>query len=511
MEQKRRCPECHLIFEAPAPESGVLTCPLCDTVFSVAPAHGSMPATSGRHVFKGCAALGVLAVFVGGLVYAAYHLTESVGSTPATAPSFAAIVPPRPEPSPIVEDPSAPPPKPAVRPPKPPPKSPTPPPKPPPPLKKTTDPPPKIVRKPLSLPERVNHAIDRGVEYLRTYDGTHQPQRNYLGLLGLTLLECGVSEKDPTVQDIANWLRMREHDLNRTYELATDILFLDRLNDPEDRPIIRTFGHRLMGGQNRWGAWSYDCPVKNKRGQRYGEPVNPKAPPRPSAMTFQGDNSNTQFAILGLWVARRHGVQAERALLAAERHFRETQLREGSWCYDSRNVASRDSMTCAALMGLAMRHGMIAGRGRDIRPDQPVEVSDKAVTQGLNFLGRSMKKIKQVGGSVVGVEARDALYYLWSLERMAVIYNLRTVGEREWYPWAAEMLVEAQKIDGSWEGRFQPLVNTCFALLVLRRSNLTPDLRLTVQGQPPAELGPTTKRGKKSPAPLPADAIPAKK
>jgi hypothetical protein len=85
------------------------------------------------------------------------------------------------------------------------------------------------------------------------------------------------------------------------------------------------------------------------------------------------------------------------------------------------------------------------------------------------------------GERIVGVEARDPLYFLWSLERMAVIYDLTTIGDREWYPWCAEMLVAVQRADGSWQAPYPGPVGTCFALLILKRSNFAKDLQLTVR------------------------------
>ena len=43
------------------------------------------------------------------------------------------------------------------------------------------------------------------------------------------------------------------------------------------------------------------------------------------------------------------------------------------------------------------------------------------------------------------------LYFLWSVERVAVLYNLPTIGKKEWYRWGAEILVANQKKDGNWE------------------------------------------------------------
>jgi hypothetical protein len=526
MELKRTCPECNLIFDATLPESGTLTCPLCDAVFSPRPPAALTPAppaasasstppriTSGQHVLKGCVAVGTLLVLVGGLVYA-YHLVGGIEQkTAALLPTPAPATPSTEAPT-VIEVVQLPPPP--QR--QPPPREPA--------LPQRPSAPPPIVqapRRPLSLAERVNEAIDRGTDYLRHRHSEHNNYRNYLGLLGLTLLECGVPAQDPSVRQIAGWIRSRERDLWSTYELTLAILFLDRLNDPRDRTLLRTFDQRLLTGQLECGAWTYSCLNSDKRRPAAPPPLNPQIPsviswsnakplsdPKArSRISYGGDNSNTQFAILGLWVAQRHGVSSRAALLAAEQYFRQTQKSDGSWAYHPNAMNYRDSMTCAGLMSLAMRYGVIGGQGRDIRPEHPVHVRDRAVTEGLRFLGRSLDKIARAGEQITGVEARDPLYFLWSLERMAVIYDLRTIGDTEWYPWAAEMLVEIQQPDGIWRAPYAAPIGTCFALLILKRSNPAHDLQLAV-GEPPrrgpdvtgptviqgpdAALGPTTTR-----------------
>jgi hypothetical protein len=246
-------------------------------------------------------------------------------------------------------------------------------------------------------------------------------------------------------------------------------------------------------GQLDCGAWTYLCLVNNRP-----TPRTHFWDPGWHRISYRGDNSNTQFAILGLWVAQRYGVPARSALLATARYFQNTQAGDGSWSYHAKAAANRDSMTCAGLMSLAMRYGVSSGQGRDIRPDHPISIQDPAVLRGLRYLARSLDKIVVDGNRIVGVEARDPFYFLWSLERMAVIYDLNKVGEREWYPWAAQLLVEAQGRDGRWLGIADPAA-TCFALLVLKRSNLARDLKLTVQEPPSPSLpdvaGPTILQG----------------
>jgi hypothetical protein len=95
----------------------------------------------------------------------------------------------------------------------------------------------------------------------------------------------------------------------------------------------------------------------------------------------------------------------------------------------------------------------------------------------------------------------DELYFFWSLERTATVYGVRTIGTTEWYPWAAGFLVNAQGQDGSWHRALAPPIGTCFALLVLRRTNLAEDLtatlpkRITIREPREAPPGLTTRPG----------------
>jgi hypothetical protein len=60
---------------------------------------------------------------------------------------------------------------------------------------------------------------------------------------------------------------------------------------------------------------------------------------------------------------------------------------------------------------------------------------------------------------------------------MALVYDLKTIGTKDWYTWGAQLLVADQQADGSWQGEFAGRgCDTCFALLFLRRANPVSDL-----------------------------------
>src|SRR5207249_2369010 len=81
------------------------------------------------------------------------------------------------------------------------------------------------------------------------------------------------------------------------------------------------------------------------------------------------DNSNTQFAIMGLWAARHHGIPADGSLRLCEIYFRSTHTR-GTWGYAGNlEPYGRGSMTCAGLMGLAIGAGVVRDRQLKTAPD----------------------------------------------------------------------------------------------------------------------------------------------
>src|SRR5262249_19240609 len=79
-------------------------------------------------------------------------------------------------------------------------------------------------------------------------------------------------------------------------------------------------------------------------------------------------------------------------------------------------------------------------------------------------------------------DAWGDLYFLWSLERVAVIYDLKKVEGKDWYAWGSAILLASQRPDGSWQDRFPGVPDTCFALLFLRRANLAKALPDELRG-----------------------------
>ena len=380
------------------------------------------------------------------------------------------------------------------------------------------------VTKPPCESTRVNLVIDKGVAWLKeVVNGRAGGRQGVRGeaLAGLTLMECGVSGTDPAVQKVAADIRARALATTATYDIATQIWFLDRLGEARDQALIRTLALRLIANQGPTGGWGYgsralttseeqqlvhllgDRPLNANWRQEMNASLVPggmtktKPPARKPAASGMAtlplfrwepgkkydwvaagheDNSLTQFAILALWSARKQGVPVERCLAFVEARFRTHQNADGSWGYRLNTTARRDSMTCAGLLGLAV------GRGLDRQGDNPRgEVKDEAINKALVYIGQLVGKpaVLRGGvrkGSLIAAQGWGDLYCLWSLERMAVVYDLKTVAGKDWYAWGSDIIMNAQSADGSWHEAFPGVPDTCFALLFLKRVNIVQDL-----------------------------------
>jgi hypothetical protein len=199
------------------------------------------------------------------------------------------------------------------------------------------------------------------------------------------------------------------------------------------------------------------------------------------------DNSNTQFAILALWAAQRHDVPMERTLRLMVHRYDSSQELDGRWLYHYRvdDVPNdRPAMICVGLLGLAVGHGLArpAGAGEQAMP--AAVARDRRIVDAFALLARYLRPSTP--------EAPNPFcnnrYFLWSVERVAVLYDLPAIGERDWYRWGAEPLLASQQRGGYWERSAYPgstdTADTCFALLFLKRANLVRDLTERIRPRP---------------------------
>jgi len=262
--------------------------------------------------------------------------------------------------------------------------------------------------------KKIKQAIERGVEYLKRQQKEngewHYQESGMTSLAALTLLECGVPPNDHQIQKAAMFVRNAAVMEDKTYSISLAIVFLDRLGEEVDVALIEAMAVRLLSGQHGDGGWTYKSgsEMVGKQQDRLNQAVLRrgdgkdirKAPtiderrtsadlgpdtkqeidnilqrgpaaqaPGLGEIVQRPDNSNTQFAVLALWTARRYGIPVEDALNKVEQRFHRSQNGDGGWGYlllgeqpgvfnANASTASTAAMTCAGLLGLAMQHAV---------------------------------------------------------------------------------------------------------------------------------------------------------
>jgi hypothetical protein len=220
-----------------------------------------------------------------------------------------------------------------------------------------------------------------------------------------------------------------------------------------------------------------------------------------------GDNSNTQFAALALWIGRRHGLPVEHALALLDAGTRACQAPNGGFPYTRWSfrggqgpmvtINAEAAMTCSGLMCLAITAGAVNERVLGKNPKAKRGLinpnKDASIRGGFDALSVCIgEPIADSGRQPVNLGLHafgKGYYFLWSVERVAAVYGLQKIAKKDWYAWGAEILLANQNRDGSWKGTYGAMVDTSFALLFLCRSNLAPDLTASLRGISGGEVG----------------------
>ena len=287
----------------------------------------------------------------------------------------------------------------------------------------------------------INRAIDRGIAYLRARqlaDGSWPYQAGRqdgaTALCVFSLLVAGVPADDRAVEAGSTFFVAKSPQF--TYTVALNVMALGRADPRRYRDRIAECAQFLTTAQQRnpgvSGMWTYGG------GQGTG-----------------GDNSNTQFAMLGLYEALRAGVSVPSGVLrAAEEHYTRNQNADGGWPYRS-GTASSGSMTAAGVASLHIVGSTLYAQ--HVTCGQYVH--DRRIAGGLQWLADHFSVTQNPGGD------GHHYYYLYALERAGMLSGLKFFGRHDWYREGAEFLVSRQGADGSWGNE----VDTAFAILFLAK------------------------------------------
>jgi hypothetical protein len=311
---------------------------------------------------------------------------------------------------------------------------------------------------PEQLVDRVRRSIDRSVQFLRDMErGSGHWERdqlaaNYKGgctsLALLALLNAGVKPDDPAVSRGLKWLRKIEP--RQTYVVGLQTMVFAEVNSPRDRILIQENANWLLDARVRAN--------QELRGWSYGR-----------GLGINADNSNTQYAMLGLHAAHSVGVKIDREVWKSIRSFyqRSQDPGSGAWGYGMGRGDTRLTMTTAGLCGLIIA-GNDLNEGREI-----LLPNGKAQNCGEYEENEHAAKALQWIGRHFRVRDTPHIFYnLYGIERAGRLSGLRFFNDHDWYREGCEYLTSLQRDDGSWQSRDldgSQIVATSFALLFLSK------------------------------------------
>jgi len=299
----------------------------------------------------------------------------------------------------------------------------------------------------------------RGVAFLKKEqksDGSFKRDTGMTAFCLYALAHAGLDREDKAFERGLRWL-LANQARPGTYSSSLTIMALFTLDPVLFKKHIGRLAKLIARGQCENGQWTY----KLKRG-RAG-----------------GDNSNTQFALIALWYARRAGAEVDRGVFGkALAYFLSTQNEDGGWGYTEKGrKKSYGSMTATGLVSILIARAAVTNRKvADLfGKREPREAAAiKWLAEHLALDRNPEANFTLEGGRG---RARKVItdsfwrhYWLWSLERSMAAAGVSKLGERDWYAEGVKHLAASIRDDGSWVGSESSLQATTFAVLFLSRA-----------------------------------------
>ncbi|MCY2970142.1 MAG: hypothetical protein NTZ30_05675, partial [Planctomycetota bacterium] len=315
---------------------------------------------------------------------------------------------------------------------------------------------------PEKLVDKVRVSIDKGIQYLRDMEKgkgnweldaeSNIRKGGWTSLAMLSLLNCGVPPEDEMMKRGLEYLRGIPPAQTYTVGLQTMVYCLAK--QPQDRDRIQRNVDWLKA-------------AKLKDGWSYGERAFGSA-----------DNSNTQYALLGLHEAFVAGANVDRKILEEVRsYFIKTQVpKDGGWTYRGGGLTTM-TMTTAGLSNLLITGADLEVGRQKLRDDGVAELcgiyeENKAVADALRWVGNNFPAKLTVERTRAAFQ--HPYYGLYGIERVGRLTGNRFIGGHDWYRLGCEFFIETQKADGRWDGEGRgfdhwPVVATSFSLLFLSK------------------------------------------
>ncbi len=296
---------------------------------------------------------------------------------------------------------------------------------------------------------------------------------DYNALMLYTLVHSGIGLHNEIVQRLL--AAVLGTPFLRTYQVALTAASLAAIDPPKYREKLALCAQYLIDWQCENGQWGYSdrykpdvpagMPVTTGTGGETGTVAKFQIRRVKKLGAIVGDNSNSQYAALGLKACATAGCQIDSGTLQkAIDWWQKSQQKIGAWSYNYEGqyqelLGLYGSMTAGAASSLIMLKQM---QGLDPK-------NSEHIRKGINWLADNFT-VEKNARTPSGREEWHH-YFLYAIERLGDLYPTEKIGKYPWYAIGATYLIKTQQKDGSWLGTKPDLAiaDTCFALLFLER------------------------------------------
>ena len=284
------------------------------------------------------------------------------------------------------------------------------------------------------IKQRVDNLIELILEEQKP-DGSWQYSGHNSGSTALHLLAlstAGLTEKHPAIQKGIAYLKENFPDKD-TYSMGIYACAFQAIDQRKYKNEIKKAAAWLQKAQFK-GTWNYSG-------------------------NAAGDNSVSQFAILGLKAAKDAGIDVPKAVFTnTAKHFILTQNKDGGWGYTGRSGSS-PSMTAAALASLSvcniekeisleiLKGPQFCGKYKDTQ----------AIVRGINWITKYMNARNP---EAIFSEA----YTAYAVERVGIFFDQKFIGKYDWYRQGSATILNNNVNNGFY-------VPKAFKLLFLAKGN----------------------------------------
>lgn len=327
-------------------------------------------------------------------------------------------------------------------------------------------------------PKTLEDAVRGGMAYIKSKSALFAKESKNDELLLWTCYQGGLGENEPEFK--AALKTILEKKLEKTYNVALMAMLLEDMDRVKYQQRLAQCAQFLLDNQCANGQWAYGEPSLFVESIQL-PPLRPKEKSRKVQVVKKrdgppaGDNSNSMYAMLGLRACHDAGILLPTASVElAAKWWRDTQTKiskpgavpaEG-WCYGKHEHKPYGSMTAGGVGSLVICDYIL---NRDWKKDREVSL-------GMEWLARNFSVAYNPGPyEHAGMEENSqhqVYYYMYALERAAILFGTEKIGEHFWFARASDALVAAQRPDGSWKSAAagNELNDTCFAILTLRKA-----------------------------------------